>query len=98
MRAAISLLALALTARAAIPFASCPELNAFIDDTIIHAPGIPQFECANISVPLDYTDDASPPLNLSVFRINASQEPVLGSVLMNFGGPVSASIGATESA
>lgn len=47
----------------------------------------PVFDCATLPVPLDYTDEHSPLLNLSLVRVKATQEPVLGSVLTNPGGP-----------
>lgn len=45
------------------------------------------FDCAHLEVPLDYTNSSSVPLELSLFKVNATQEPKLGSVLINFGGP-----------
>lgn len=39
------------------------------------------------SVPLDYTKDDSNSLELNVFRVNATQQPALGNLLVNFGGP-----------
>ncbi|KAK5048250.1 hypothetical protein LTR84_005920 [Exophiala bonariae] len=76
---------MAQVATGTINFQPCPELNANIS-AINGKPGTP-FDCAQLSVPLDYTDPASPPLNLSIFRVNATERPVLGSVLINFGGP-----------
>ncbi|KAK3677511.1 hypothetical protein LTR78_002361 [Recurvomyces mirabilis] len=77
----------ALRVGAAINFTPCPELNAAIAANFSPAAALPTFDCATLPVPLDYTDDSSPSLDLSLFRINATQQPVLGSVLMNFGGP-----------
>lgn len=77
--------AMAQVAAGTINFQPCPELNANIS-AINGKPGT-TFDCAQLSVPLDYTDPASPPLNLSIFRVNATEKPVLGSVLINFGGP-----------
>ncbi|KAF4552531.1 Hypothetical protein D9617_9g023190 [Elsinoe fawcettii] len=45
------------------------------------------FDCATLPVPLDYTDEASPLLNISLVRLNATQEPVIGNTLINPGGP-----------
>lgn len=39
------------------------------------------------AVPLDYTSNESDSLDLRVFRVNATQQPVLGNLLVNFGGP-----------
>ena len=44
-------------------------------------------ECAIFQVPLDYDDIEAGTLNLDLIRIQATQEPVLGSILFNFGGP-----------
>ncbi|KAK4552957.1 hypothetical protein LTR86_009881 [Recurvomyces mirabilis] len=83
----LPILGFALRVSAAIDFASCPELNAAIAANFSPAAPLPTFDCATLPVPLDYTDDNSSPLDLSLFRINATEQPVLGSVLMNFGGP-----------
>ena len=44
-------------------------------------------QCAGLDVPLDYTDSEAGTLNLSLSRVKAVNEPVLGSILFNFGGP-----------
>lgn len=64
---------------------ACPELNA----NVTAANGVEgtPVECANLNVPLDYTQPGSEPLQLDLFRVKATKEPVLGSVLINFGGP-----------
>jgi pimeloyl-ACP methyl ester carboxylesterase len=64
---------------------SCPELN----QQITASNGIEgaTFDCAHLEVPLDYTNSSSVPLELSLFKVNATQEPKLGSILINFGGP-----------
>ncbi|KAL2826142.1 TAP-like protein-domain-containing protein [Aspergillus cavernicola] len=49
------------------------------------APGI---ECANFTVPLDYTtSDSEATLDLQLLRVPAIQTPKKGTVLFNFGGP-----------
>lgn len=68
-----------------ISFHPCPELNANIT-TITGVKGTP-FDCAKLSVPLDYTNSKSELLELALFIVNATEEPVLGTVLINFGGP-----------
>ncbi|KIW09910.1 hypothetical protein PV08_11686 [Exophiala spinifera] len=68
-----------------IQFQPCPELNANISALLNRQGSV--FDCATLSVPLDYTDSDSGPLDLRILRVNATQEPVLGSVLINFGGP-----------
>lgn len=77
--------ALARVATAAIDFSSCPQLNAEITREM--GIELPTFDCATLDVPLDYTDDNSEDLELNLFRINATKEPILGNVLINFGGP-----------
>ncbi|KAK3046035.1 hypothetical protein LTR09_012448 [Extremus antarcticus] len=77
--------ALIRVAIAALDFSPCAQLNTAIAREL--AIDIATFECANLSVPLDYTDDASDELELSLFRVAATEEPVLGNVLINFGGP-----------
>lgn len=71
---------------AGLTFAPCPQLNELIT-TINQVPSLPTFDCGTLTVPLDYTNNASGTLDLAVFRVNATQQPSLGSVLMNFGGP-----------
>lgn len=68
-----------------IKFQPCPELNARI--TTVNGVEGTSFDCAKLSVPLDYTNPDSEPLELDLFRVNATEEPVLGTVLINFGGP-----------
>ena len=57
---------------------------------VVEALGVPiplPFDCASLPVPLDYTDSGSGTLDLALIRVNATKEPVLGSVLWNPGGP-----------
>ncbi|KAH8807550.1 TAP-like protein-domain-containing protein [Xylogone sp. PMI_703] len=47
-----------------------------------------QINCANLSVPLDYTDsNCSDRINLQLLRVPAFKQPSKGSILLNFGGP-----------
>jgi len=71
---------------ARLTFAPCPQLNELIT-TVNQVPSLPTFDCGTLAVPLDYTDNSSTTLDLAVFRVNATQQPSIGSVLMNFGGP-----------
>lgn len=69
-----------------IEWRNCPNVEAQVFESI--GVPIPQpFECATLPVPLDYTDRSLGTLNLSLIRVNATREPVLGSVLFNPGGP-----------
>ncbi|KAK2765147.1 hypothetical protein FQN54_008846 [Arachnomyces sp. PD_36] len=43
--------------------------------------------CANLDVPLDYTHPEDGDLSLQLIKVNATKEPVLGSILFNPGGP-----------
>lgn len=53
----------------------------------IDAHGVPLY-CSNLKVPLDYTDSRSnATLDLQLIKIEASKEPVKGSIIMNPGGP-----------
>lgn len=80
--------ALISVAAAAINFEACPQLNAQITRELPATVELATFECANLNVPLDYTDETSDEeLELDLFRVPATEEPVLGSVLVNFGGP-----------
>lgn len=46
------------------------------------------FDCAKLPVPLDYTNPESDELlPIQLVKVNATKEPVLGSVLFNPGGP-----------
>lgn len=74
-------------AKKSIKWSQCEELNKNIS-TLTEALGpFTSFECGTLPVPLDYTDDNSPPLDLDLFRVKATKEPVLGTVLFNPGGP-----------
>lgn len=44
-------------------------------------------ECATLPVPLDYTDPKAGTLDLDLLRVKAIEEPVLGSILFDSGGP-----------
>lgn len=45
-------------------------------------------KCANLSVPLDYTEPSSnEKLSLELIKVPASHQPSKGSILFNFGGP-----------
>ena len=64
----------------------CPDVEAEVSEAL----GLPiplPFDCASLPVPLDYTDLESGTLDLALIRVNATKEPVLGSVLWNPGGP-----------
>lgn len=63
----------------------CPELNQNI--TTLNGLAGTIFDCGHLAVPLDYTDPNSELLQLDLFKANATREPVLGTVLINFGGP-----------
>ena len=46
------------------------------------------YDCANLTVPLDYTDPKSnQTLTLQLLRVPAVKTPKQGSILVNFGGP-----------
>ncbi len=48
----------------------------------------PGYDCANLTVPLDYTDSKSNrTLTLQLLRVPAVNTPKKGSILVNFGGP-----------
>jgi pimeloyl-ACP methyl ester carboxylesterase len=68
-----------------ITWKPCPDVNQQI--TASNGIAGATFDCAHLEVPLDYTNSSSVPLELSLFKVNATQEPKLGSVLINFGGP-----------
>lgn len=53
----------------------------------IDAHGVP-LQCSNLEVPLDYTDAKSnATLQLQLIRIEASKQPVKGTIFSNPGGP-----------
>jgi hypothetical protein len=68
----------------------CPDLNKQIAAAYA-AEGFnfktAPFDCAHLKVPLDYHNPKSRLIELDLFRVNATKEPVLGSVLYNPGGP-----------
>lgn len=51
-----------------------------------------KIDCAKLKVPLDYTDPNCDELELQLLKVNATKEPVLGSVLLNPGGPGSSGV------
>lgn len=54
---------------------------------IIDAHGAPLF-CATLKVPLDYTNPKSAAtLDLQLIKVEATKQPVKGSIIMNPGGP-----------
>lgn len=44
-------------------------------------------QCANFTVPLDYTDPNSPPLTLQLIKVAALKGASKGTLFLNFGGP-----------
>lgn len=55
-------------------------------------------ECAQLNVPLDYTDDkTNKTVALNLIRVPATKQPSLGSILMNFGGPGAGAVSPTAS-
>lgn len=44
-------------------------------------------DCGRLFVPLDYTEPAGETLSLELLRSPATRKPVMGSILLNFGGP-----------
>lgn len=64
------------------------------DSTIVWGPcsGIPvsvdTVVCGHLPVPLDYTaPDSNQTLTLQLAKVPATKTPVLGTILLNFGGP-----------
>ncbi|KAF4465968.1 alpha beta-hydrolase [Fusarium albosuccineum] len=55
-------------------------------DTVKAAIKVP-IDCATLQVPLDYTNPKSGKLDLQLLKVNATKEPVEGSVIFNPGGP-----------
>jgi len=50
--------------------------------------------CADFEVPLDYTNSSSnDTLSLTLVKINARKQPVIGSIIMNPGGPGGSGLG-----
>lgn len=43
--------------------------------------------CGSLDVPRDYTDDSEGTLQLSLTKVAAVNEPSMGTILVNFGGP-----------
>jgi hypothetical protein len=44
-------------------------------------------DCANFTVPLDYTASGGDTIQLQLARIKAVVQPAKGTILLNFGGP-----------
>lgn len=72
--------------KSTIAWRSCPEVKELIDASN----GVPSevpFDCGSLDVPMDYSDPDGKKLTLDLFRVNATKEPALGTVLWNSGGP-----------
>lgn len=70
-----------------ISWRSCPEVAEQVREAN-PASSIPlPFDCASLTVPLDYTNTSAGTLDLALIKVNASEQPALGSVLWNPGGP-----------
>ena len=72
--------------KTSLQWRECLDVRDEVASALPEATLLP-FDCASLTVPLDYTDPASSQLDLALFKINATKEPVLGSVLWNPGGP-----------
>jgi pimeloyl-ACP methyl ester carboxylesterase len=72
-----------------VEWSPCEELNRNLSQSALTTVVGPfeAVECGTLPVPLDYTDPESPPLDLDLFRIKATKEPSLGTVIFNPGGP-----------
>nr|POF26071.1 tripeptidyl aminopeptidase [Quercus suber] len=68
-----------LSAASQLPWQDCPELST-------NATDVP-YQCANLTVPLDYEDNCSRPLVLNLLKFPAPDQPSRGSILFNPGGP-----------
>lgn len=44
-------------------------------------------QCGSLDVPRDYTDDSAGTLELPLAKVTAVNEPSMGTILVNFGGP-----------
>ena len=44
-------------------------------------------QCGSLDVPRDYTDDSVGTLELSLAKVAAVNNPTMGTILVNFGGP-----------
>jgi hypothetical protein len=70
-----------------LEWAPCDLEFSSADQAVIAKHGEPLF-CANLSVPLDYSnekDDRS--IDLQLIKVKATKEPFKGSILTNPGGP-----------
>lgn len=70
-----------------ITWDACEELNKNISATGLPTENYEPFQCAKLPVPLDYTGCEPGTSELDLFRVQATQEPVLGTILWNPGGP-----------
>lgn len=64
----------------------CPDVATEVSEALGVSIPLP-FDCASLPVPLDYSNQESGTLELALVRVNATKEPVLGSILWNPGGP-----------
>ncbi len=44
-------------------------------------------DCANFTVPLDYSSEGGETIQLQLARVKAMVQPAKGTILLNFGGP-----------
>ncbi len=57
------------------------------DSLVVQGTALP-VHCANLSVPLDYTDpNSNATLTLELVKVTALEQPSKGTIITNFGGP-----------
>lgn len=64
-----------------------PALQEFYDQTLSWSPCQGDFECADLTVPIDYQDPTGDTIDLALLRRPADSERPLGSLVVNPGGP-----------
>lgn len=63
-----------------IEWGPCPDTEPYVNATV-------DIECGTIPVPLDYTQDNSTTFDLNLLKTLAVEQPTVGTIQVNFGGP-----------
>jgi pimeloyl-ACP methyl ester carboxylesterase len=81
-------LTLVVLALGPLPAPQAAQVPTSVEWRPCHQGVNPNFECATVRVPLDYSDPSGPRISLALARLPASDpENKIGSILLNPGGP-----------
>lgn len=64
-----------------------------ITKDIQYIPCFDSYTCTNIEVPLDYDKPSAGTTNIAFMKLSAAQQPALGDIIYNPGGPGGSAVG-----